>query len=380
MSLTGALHALGTNEVGMFNQEIWRRQIAERLGGFARNPRQEMQIAGAPTPLAFLVTQTLDPFLEAFQTEPVAAVLALAETARGPGADQIVLRATRMRYQHAAQVDRELRGSRDLRQTCEQLLVELQTIHSVRQRLNSAREEWLRANLERDLDSFPGEFPALRRVLSDPGGQARAEALRQLRSRNGRFAPADLVLLHDGLRDGAAHVRGTAARMLGMITELPPPLLTRTLVQMALHDCDAETRHAAARAIGMLRHSVTSPQLLHQLSDRLSDSDSFVRSAAALLLGQLGELAATPDIIQRLLGLLDDHDAYAREAAAHAFGRLGRTAASPEVLAALTRAAQDGDIQVHEAATDSLLLLGEAHPAALRGLTPARNGTITDTR
>jgi HEAT repeat protein len=348
----------------MFNQEVWRRQIAERLSGFARNPRQEMQLAGAPSMLALLVTQTLEPFLEVFQTEPVAAVMTLAEIVRGPGADQIVLRATRMRYQHAAQMDRELRGSRELRLACEQLLVELQTISSVRQRLNGAREDWLRASVERDLDAFPGEFQQLRRVLSDPGGQARAEALRQLRARNGRYTPGDLVLLHDGLRDGAAHVRASAARMLGMLADTPPPLLTRTLVHLALHDCDAETRFAAARAIGLLRHNITTPQLLDQLSDHLSDGDSFVRSAAALVLGQLGDMAATPHIMQRLTQLLEDRDTYTREAAARAIGRLGATAATPSVLTALGRAAQDGDIQVHEAATDSLILLRDAQPLA----------------
>lgn len=348
----------------MFNQETWRRQIAERLGGFARNPRQEMQIAGAPSTLALLVTHTLDPFLEAFQTEPVAAVLTLAEIVRGAGADQIVLRATRMRYQHAAQMDRELRGSRELRAACEQLLVELQTISSVRQRLNGGREEWLRTSIERDLDVFPGEFQQLRRVLSDPGGQARAEALRQLRARHGRYTPGDLVLLHDGLRDGAAHVRASAARMLGMLAGPPPALLMRTLVHVALHDCDAETRFAAARAIGILRQAITSPQLLDQLSEYLSDGDSFVRSATALVLGQLGELSATPRVVSRLTRLLEDPDAYTREAAARALGRLGATAATPAVLAALGRAVQDGDIQVHEAATDSLILLREAEPAA----------------
>ena len=54
----------------MFDQATWRRQIADQLNGFARNPRQEMQLAGAPTLLAYLVARTLAPFLEAFQHEP----------------------------------------------------------------------------------------------------------------------------------------------------------------------------------------------------------------------------------------------------------------------------------------------------------------------
>src|SRR5690242_4438975 len=99
----------------MFDQETWRYEIAHRLNGFARNPRQELQLAGSPTLLGYLVTQTLDPFLEVFQREPVAAVLALAEITQSPGADQIVRRATRLRYQSAVQVDRELRANKDVR-------------------------------------------------------------------------------------------------------------------------------------------------------------------------------------------------------------------------------------------------------------------------
>lgn len=347
----------------MFDQEQWRRQIAERLGSFARNPRQEMQLAGAGSLLSYLVTQTLDPFLDAFQQDPIHAVLALAAITRSHGANQIIRRAMRHHYQSAAQVDRELRASREIRSAVEQLLIELQTVAIARQRLNGSREEWLRSSLERDLDAFPGEFTQLRRALNDAGGQARVDALRRLRSREGRYSPADLVLLHDSLNDSAAHVRANAARLLGMIAETPPPLLIKTLVQVALRDCDVETRLAAARAIGMLRESVTSPQLLDYLSNHLFDADRFFRAAAALVLGQLGEMAGAPMLVKNLSSLLEDDDPYAREAAARALGRIGVSAATPEVLAALTRATQDSEVQVHEAATDSLIILRELRTA-----------------
>jgi hypothetical protein len=348
----------------MFDQDMWRRQIADQLNGFARNPRQEIQLAGAPSLLSFLVTRTLEPFLEAFQREPIAAVLTLAAIAHTPGADQIVQRATRMRYQSAPQVDRELRASKEIRVTVERLLIELQTIALVRQRLNGGREEWLRATLDRELDAFPGEFGQLRRVLSDPGWHTRSEAIRALRSRNGRYTPADLVLIHDGLTDSAAHVRASAARMLGLIAEAPGALLQKTLVRVALHDCDAETRIAAARAIGMLREHMTSPQLLDHLSACLFNEDSFVRSAAALVLGELGEMASAPILIKNLTALLADADPYAREGAARALGRIGAAAATPEVLGALTRTLEDSEIGVHEAAGDSLARLREVRPTS----------------
>lgn len=349
----------------MFDQDMWRRQIAEHLSGFARNPRQEMQLAGAPSLLSFLVMRTLDPFLDAFQREPIAAVLTLAALSHTPGADQIVQRAARMRYQSAPQLDRELRASKEIRATVERLLIELQTIGLVRQRLNGGREEWLRATIDRELDAFPGEFGQLRRALSDPGWHTRSEAIRALRSRNGRYTPADLVLIHDGLTDSTAHVRAAAARMLGMIAEPPGALLQKTLTRVALHDNDAETRIAAARAVGMLREYMTSPQLLDHLSACLFNDDSFVRSAAAIVLGELGDMASAPILVKNLTALLDDPDPFAREAAARALGRVGAAAATPEVLAALTRALEDGELNVHEAASDSLGRLRESRPASV---------------
>jgi uncharacterized protein YndB with AHSA1/START domain len=58
-----------------------------------------------------------------------------------------------MRYQSAAQLDRELRTSKDIRQALEQMLIELQTVALVRQRLNGSREDWLRITIEREFDA-----------------------------------------------------------------------------------------------------------------------------------------------------------------------------------------------------------------------------------
>lgn len=344
----------------MFDRETWRRDIARRLAAFSRNPRQELQLAGAPSLLGYLVTRTLDPFLEAFQQEPIAAVLTLAEISRSAGADMLVHRATRIRYQSAAQVDRELRANREIRIVVEQLLIELQTLPLARQQMNGARENWLRTTLEQEIDGFPGEFRQLRRVLNDPAWQTRYESIRALRSRRGHYRPADVVLIHDALSDSAAHVRAAAARALGVIQGQPPALLVKGLVRTALHDCDAETRFAAARALGALRERIVSPQLLDQLSASLFEEDSFVRSSAALVLGQLGDLAGAPMLVKNLTNLLDDDDPYTREAAVRALGQIGQAAATPEVLAALTSLAENGDVPIHDAATDALILLREA--------------------
>lgn len=342
----------------MFDQEIWRTRVAERLSSFARNPRQDIQLTGTGTVLAYLAVRTLEPFLEAFQQEPVAAVLTLAEITRKPGADQIVRRASQMRYQVSQLIERELRTKAELRVAIEQLLVALNVIHLARQRLNSSRDEWLRLTLLTELDSYdPSEFIQLRRLLHDPGWKSRYETIRSLRHRNGAYTAADLVLIHDGLADSASHVRAAAARMLGQFAGTPPQPLVKALTKVALYDCDLETRYAAARTLGALRDRIASPHLIDYLGQCLNDDDSFVRSAAALVLGQLGDLAGTPTLIERLTDMVSDGDSYAREAAARTLGRIGAAASTTQVLSALTRAMEDPDANVHEAAVDSLTRL-----------------------
>src|SRR5512141_2388190 len=117
-----------SGDTPMCDQDIWRQRVADRLGGFARNPRQDIQIAGTGSVLAYLAVRTLEPFLEAFQSEPVAAVLTLAEITRGQGADQIVRRASQMRYQVSQLIERELRTRAELRAAVEQILVHLNVI------------------------------------------------------------------------------------------------------------------------------------------------------------------------------------------------------------------------------------------------------------
>ncbi len=342
----------------MFDQDIWRTQIAERLNAFARNPRQDIQLTGTGTILGYLSVRTLEPFLEAFQREPVAAVLALAQITRDAGADHIVHRAVQMRYQVALLLERELRTTPVLRAAIEQLMLSLNVIHLARQRLNSSRDEWLRLTLLHELDVYgTDEFTQLRRLLNDPGWQLRYDAIRSLQHRKGYYTSADLILLHDSLKDSTADVRAAAARMLGHFAETPPLNLVKALVRVAIFDCDLKTRNAAARALGTLRERIVSPQLIDYLSICLTNEDGFVRSSTALVLAEIGELASAPLLINQLMTLLTDEDPYTREAAARALGSMGATGASREVLDALTQAVQDQDTNVHTAAVESLARL-----------------------
>ncbi len=348
----------------MFDYTHWRITISTELGNLARNPRQELQLAGSPTLLAYLTSRAIDPFFDAFQSAPIEAVLALSRLTHTPSANDIVLWAARTRYQTPARVERELRANRGFRCAAEQLLVELQVIPLLRQRLSSAREQWMRTRLERELLAFGGEFTQLRRVLNDTTWQARYESLRGLQKRNGRFSPADLVLIHDGMSDGAAYVRAASARALGQIAVVPPLMLTNQMLRLALHDPDVETRTVAARALGRVRERIITPGILSTLDAALQNPDAFVRSSAALVVGHLGELAAIPSIIARLVAALQDADTYVREAAARAIGQLGEFALTVDVIRSLEHAAAHGDLGLHEAASEALQMLRRQKPLA----------------
>lgn len=341
----------------MFNQHTWRQQLTDYLEIFARHPRQEVQLSGSPGILPHLALRTLTPFLSALHTHPVDAVVTLAAITHDAGANLLVQQAMRTRYPTATDLERALRNSSDLCITMERLIIELQTIPTALRRLNARNSFWLRSSLERELDSYPWSFVWIRDLLRELNEQDRMEALRRLRSRNGRYANSDLALIESALSGAVAQTRAYAARLLGVMVDAPPPALVNRLLDVALRDPDAETRFAAARALGLLRDRVITGDALAYIESHLVHDDSFYRSSAALLLGQLGEHAGKPTVVRSLCRLLRDRDAYAREAAARALGRIGSPAALPEVIDALEQATQDDDVQVHEAATDSLALL-----------------------
>lgn len=357
----------------MFDQETWHNQIVDRLNAFARNPWQEVMVHGASTLLGYLSIRTIEPFLEAFQHEPINAVLALSTITKGPGADHIVRRATQLRFQGARLLEREFHTMPELCQTIEQLMVGLSMIHLARQRLNSSRDDWLRQTLMYELGMYPAEtFVQIRHLLEDPGWKLRYDSITRLKHQRGNFTPSQLIMLSEGLKDSVSEVRTAAARRLGEFAQTPPTQLVKALVHVALHDCDMKTRNAAARSLGGLRERIASPEILDLLVENLENNDSFVRSATAMLLTELGEMAGIPKVIDKMVQLLQDTDPYVREAAAIALGRMGNSAVNKKVMDALTRAGQDVDSDVHEAAVESLLQLRR-----LRATMPLNKKTAT---
>jgi hypothetical protein len=359
----------------MFDRSTWRTQVGKRLDTFARRPQQDMYLSGAPSLLTHLTMCTLQPFLREYESEPIKAVQVLAAMADGAGANILVRRIRHLRYQGARILDQELRHGAEFRADIERLLVSIDTIHLVRQRLHGTRADWFTSQLTSELNSFsPTAFPQLRRRLHDRW-KSFYDIFRELRQRQGSYTPQDLILLYVGLNDSASSVRAEASRRLGEYAWVPHEKLVSKLIHVALYDHDLETRNAAARALGALREHVASPHLLDSMVQHLESSDRFVRSAAALLLAELGELAGTMPLINSLVALLSDDDHYAREAAACALGRIGGAAVRPDVMNALTHALEDTSEDVHGAALVALTHLREIRTTMLRHTTKPTPGT-----
>jgi hypothetical protein len=341
----------------VFDRSIWRAHVGKRLDAFARNPQQDLALSGSPSLLAHLAACTLHPFLTEFEQRPISAVQVLGSITSGDGANQIVRQAVALRYQTGRLLDMELRHSAAMRTDIERLMIAVDTIHQVRQRLHGWREDWFRNTLDRELHTHPAnEFVQIRRRLSERW-KSFYDIFRDLKQRRGNYTQEDLILLYVGLNDSASNVRAEAARRLGEYAATPHEKLVAKLIQVALYDRDLETRNAAARALGALRERIVSPHLIESIGKHLSDKDRFVRSAASLLLAELGEIAGKEPLIGKLTNLLDDSDPYTREAAACALGRMGPAAVNPKVMSALTEALQDYNEHVHDAALDSLTRL-----------------------
>jgi hypothetical protein len=343
----------------MFDLERWRQEAQQRLRPFLQRPRQEPVLVGTSSLFTYLAVRTLEPFLEAYQDDPIAGTLALATITRAPGANTLIRMATQLRYQGALLLRRELYASGPLRATLEQILLQLGVIDLVKQGLNDTQCEWFRLTLQHEIEPWTmnGELRGVQQALASPPWQLRYATIQSLRDRDGTYSPDELAMLQGGLQDTSSHVRAAAARGLGHMRGTIPMSVRQSLLDAALHDRDLGARYAAARALGTLRDHIISDDLIELLVTALFDEDSFVRSAASLVLGQLGEQIARPVVIDSLISVLKDRDPYAREASAQALGRLGLPAATRETLSALGEALLDTDYYVHEAALNAIARL-----------------------
>lgn len=340
----------------MFDLARWQKEAQHRLLPFLKRPRREPFLAGTSSLLVYLITRTLEPFLEAYEENAIEATLALAAIDRGAGANFLVRNAPQLRYQGALLLRRELAVSAPLRQVVGRILLKLGIIELVKNGLDDIQGEWFRLSLLNEIERWTigGELKELRDALDTIPWQSRYAAIQSLRRQTGEYSSDDLALLESALRDSSNHVRSAAARILGQVHGAISHSIQQALLETALHDHDLGTRYAAARALGTLRGRIAIDEVIDQLTAALVDEDSFVRSAAGLVIGQLGLAAAQPRVIGHLTAALNDRDPYVREAAAQALGLLGETAASEETLAALTAALHDTDFYVHNAASSAL--------------------------
>lgn len=155
------------------------------------------------------------------------------------------------------------------------------------------------------------------------------------------------------LQDPNAHVRRTAAEMLGLLGE-PAAAAHAAEVSCLLEDQDPCVRCAAAEALGRLG-SVARSQHVTAAVALLADQNAAVRSAVSTELIRWGQVAAEPTA-----QLLDHPDTLVCLAAAALLGALGKDAEKQTVrrLVALLRDYRDWRVR-----RDAALALGRIHEA-----------------
>jgi hypothetical protein len=179
---------------------------------------------------------------------------------------------------------------------------------------------------------------------ADPGARtAAADSLCAL----GDCALPDLF---SALENGDAHVRATAAQVLGKSRSsiVVAPLLGR------LTDPDSNVRVAVARALTEIGGSAITP-----LIGCLSDHNPDVRRGAVTILGEIADLRATT----HLIACLKDDCVTVRQAAVEALGSIR----DPRAVPALTALLRDWSPSVAQAALTALNRVGTNESlAALR--------------
>lgn len=342
----------------MFDLEVWRAEILQRLRRFVRAPQTEMGIYGTERLTYYLSSLVLEPFFQAFTNQPLRAVVTLANVTQTAGTSFLIHNANTLRYSQQL-LWSEFEHSPALRLVIEQILLKLDVIEHLLHTLDDTEAHWLRQSLSDEIEPYRrnGELTELRHALNEIPWQTRYSTVRSLQTRRGHYTGSDWQLIEQALSDRVAMVRAAGARQLGRAQSNLAAHLRERLFHVALYDRDLGARYAAARSIGTLRNQLIDSMSRELLTTALFHDDSFVRSAACLVLGQLGSAMVTPSILDSLISVLQDADPYAREAAANAFAAMGQAAATTDVLAALRTAVLDSDQYVHEAALGAITAL-----------------------
>jgi len=158
--------------------------------------------------------------------------------------------------------------------------------------------------------------------------------------------------------DGGRRQRAMAARVLGLLDELPcwPELVANVA------GGDLEVRASAVRALGRLGLPQTAAPVSACLSQR---EDPQLRAAAARALGEIGN----PRSVAALTACLDDPDYWVAHNSAAALAALGD--AGPAELARAVRGEGSGAAHAREALARRALARGEAPPVPARSLVAA---------
>lgn len=223
-------------------------------------------------------------------------------------------------------------------------------------------------------DGGPAAVPVLIELLQTPVGAAGSAHVRwtaaELLGKIQPEAVSAIPALIEALKESDPHVRIVAVTSLGTMTSRPAEIVP-ALISML----NGPARLSAIRALSRFRHGA-SPAIKPLLELFQKDSDVEVRWNAARTLGKMGPVAKET-IPQMIVGLEDKEDLI-REHAAEALGDIG-----PEAHAgvpALTHALKDQVMKVRRDAARSLGLIGPAAKPALPALRECLKDAETQVR
>ncbi len=138
----------------MFDLEIWRADILQRLRRFVRAPQTEMGIYGTERLTYYLTSLVLEPFFQAFGNQPLRAVVTLANITQTAGTNFLIHNASTLRYSQQL-LWSEFEHSPSLRLVIEQILLKLNVIEHLLHTLDDPEAHWLRQSLSDEIRLSP---------------------------------------------------------------------------------------------------------------------------------------------------------------------------------------------------------------------------------
>lgn len=152
-----------------FDLEQWKGQVRGRLREFAANPKEQLKRAGTETLFGYLVGMTVFPLAQAATTGELApALLALGSIAGGVGGNLIANKVQRLHDEASAgkDLEKDVADRPESRQDLDSILKKLEVIETAQASMSEEDRRWFTAQLGRELQAYPGDFPRVNATLT----------------------------------------------------------------------------------------------------------------------------------------------------------------------------------------------------------------------